>query len=473
MTTETQREGAAPSGDAGRSTSEPERQPRSAWRSRTKWALLVVLALTPGVAHWIWRAVTTAPPSVDLTHLGEPAARSIQAARQAVRASPRSEDAWGELGMVFLAHEFSSEAITCFQRAAEIDPSDPAWLYLQSLSDGPPDADRAVPLLERAAQLSGDDPTAALRLIEVLLDAQRLDSAEKEIVRLAARLPANPRLLLARGRLRVGRGDLEGARADIEKSIDGEPRFRPAHQLLAQVIFRLGDAALAREVEARARTVPEEFAWPDPWFAAVVLRKVGPATVATRAHALETMAQTQEQERVLREGVRDFPDCAELWAALGRKLVLEQRGAEAEEVLSRSVEIDGGSAIALYYLGVARELRGRHEAAAESFRRAVEIQPSHAAAHFDLAQVLVRLGDRQGAIESLRNAVRYKPDHVRSRQNLAALLAGAGEHADALPHLEEALRLAPSDAALRKQLDEVKQRLVGKGAGAAGGTTPR
>jgi tetratricopeptide (TPR) repeat protein len=69
--------------------------------------------------------------------------------------------------------------------------------------------------------------------------------------------------------------------------------------------------------------------------------------------------------------------------------------------------------------------------------------------------------------------VRYKPDHVRSRQNLAALLAGAGEHADALPHLEEALRLAPSDAALRKQLDEVKQRLVGKGAGAAGGTTPR
>ena len=82
----------------------------------------------------------------------------------------RSAAAWGRLGKILLAHEFSDEARACFAQAEALDPAEPRWPYHQGtiLSQGEPDA--AIPKLQRAVERCGNDPDAPrLRLAEILL----------------------------------------------------------------------------------------------------------------------------------------------------------------------------------------------------------------------------------------------------------------------------------------------------------------
>ena len=54
----------------------------------------------------------------------------VEKKRQAVLAAPRSGTAWGELAMAFDAHDTSAEAVACYRRAMELDPTDARWPFL-------------------------------------------------------------------------------------------------------------------------------------------------------------------------------------------------------------------------------------------------------------------------------------------------------------------------------------------------------
>src|SRR4051812_22603606 len=94
--------------------------------------VLLVAAGTAAAAGWYW-ADTPAPPAVDLGAAPPAVADAVEAARQAVRRSPRSGAAWGELGMVLQANGYAAEAYACFVEAERRDPRDPAWPYFQAL----------------------------------------------------------------------------------------------------------------------------------------------------------------------------------------------------------------------------------------------------------------------------------------------------------------------------------------------------
>ena len=66
------------------------------------------------------------PPIPDVpAEWTDPPMRELAAEkRRAVEAAPRDGTAWGELGMVFDAHERGAEAITCYRTAAELAPDD-------------------------------------------------------------------------------------------------------------------------------------------------------------------------------------------------------------------------------------------------------------------------------------------------------------------------------------------------------------
>ncbi len=107
-------------------------------------------------------------------------------------AHPRVANAWGHLGMIFVAHEFSKEGIACFEVAERLDKREPRWPYLLGVSMAWFDLDAALPHLRLAVERGGDRPPALrVRLAGFLLQRGYAVEAE-EHYRAALRAAPDP-----------------------------------------------------------------------------------------------------------------------------------------------------------------------------------------------------------------------------------------------------------------------------------------
>src|SRR5205814_8250028 len=104
-------------------------------RRRQLLALTVILVLgAAAAAFWLWwshRGNHTSPPIVNLTGIDPAVRQAVDSARAAVLANSESADAWGNLGMILLAHGLPDEsALVCLSRAEQLDARQPRWPYL-------------------------------------------------------------------------------------------------------------------------------------------------------------------------------------------------------------------------------------------------------------------------------------------------------------------------------------------------------
>src|SRR5947209_2071851 len=129
-------------------------------RSR-RWRILLV-SLSPCLlvliaAWWFWhRERVPEPPEVSLTSVDAAVVAAVEVAREKVRDSPRSADAWGLLGMVLVANDFRAPALVCLAEAERFAPQEPRWPYYQGVALYLGDPDAALPKLRRAVELRGD-----------------------------------------------------------------------------------------------------------------------------------------------------------------------------------------------------------------------------------------------------------------------------------------------------------------------------
>ncbi len=439
--------------------------------SATVWLVAaVVIAVVGTVALRGWyshrepaepRAETgkaVQPPSVDLAGVDPAVVRAIRSATEAVGQSPGEADRWGQLGMTLLAHEFNDQAAECFVQAAACDPNDPRWPYLRARSMILTSPQAAVPLLEKTVTLCGHDPEApSLRLVELLLELNELDAAQRHLEQFLQRSSRSARAHLAQGRLHLLQGDYAACLASLDQAAKHGGARKSVSVLMAEALRRLGQSETAELRRRQADEMPEPN-WPDPYYDQVSPLRTGLKAHLVRSDQLFGQGKIDESIGLLERTISDYPDSDWAKILLARALIRKRRLTEAERVLAEALKLAPQSVEAQFRMGVAQHLQGRHREAAEWFRKAVQGKPDFTMGHFNLGYCLAQLGDADGAITAYGVAVRCQPDFYDAHAALGDLLARQGKTHEAIQHLELALKLKPGDAWATKRLEQLVPR---------------
>ena len=418
---------------------------RRAWH---RWLLMLIgVAAAIGLGfYFIQRSASTQPPTVAIAHLEPIIAAQISKALAEVRATPRSGSAWGKLGMVLQAYEFTSEARSCFAQAERLETKEARWPYLHGLILRQHDSAAAIAKLRRAAELCDDQPdTPRLLLAQSLFEAGRFDEAEDHFKRLLKANPNHAPARLGLAELSHARGRLEETRQILSGCLTNAFTAKRANTLLAKVERQLDHRAATEAAIRAAASLPPDRPWPDPFADKAAQYHVGRKVWADQGQQLLLQHRHDEAQTVIARLVNEYPEAPESWLLLGRLHLERNDCASAEQTLRQHLQLAPDSVNGHAQLGMALLCLERYADAAAVLQRAVQLKPDFGEAHFNLGFAQARAGRGAEAIPSFRNAIRFSPEFVDAYITLADLLIQSGQRQEALGLLQRAQQLNPSD----------------------------
>jgi tetratricopeptide (TPR) repeat protein len=451
---------------------------------RTILVAATVLAAAASIGYYLRArgAVGPPPPPVPAALTDPPARKIIEGKRQAVLAAPRSGTAWGELAMVFDAHDASTEAKVCYRRAMDLDPNDARWPFLLAeqlnwRSDTGSDKEEAVRLYRQAADYPPSAhrhrATSLLSLADLLTELGRGDEAAPLYQQVYAADPSNPWAAYRVGVALADRGETEKA-AQILLGLARNPQARRKSAIaMAELTRRAGRAKEADGFDYAAGLLPTDQHWENPFAAEVAELQRGRRVLMNQYVAQEA---AHEDRAAIHTGtaLADQYPSVETQMLLLRALVnagdYPAALAVADDILR---DEDGRRLVTAHsFLGLARlGLADRAEAegrkadadrllaqAAEALGESVRLKSDYAPGHFYRAKALLRLGRLPEAEAAARAGVGCRPEEWEGYLILADVLAASGRKAEAITAAEQAVKLAhPNEPRPKQALEALKK----------------
>lgn len=237
----------------------------------------------------------------------------------------------------------------------------------------------AISAMQKAVQLSPQDPEARSNLRNMLREAGRFEEA---LASCNQAIELNPDFAGAHFDLGITLhelGRLEEAALSYRKAITLKSNFTDAHSNLAGALRQLG------KLEEAITSCREVIAL-EPGFAlgycdlAMVLRELG---------------RLEDAETSYKQAIALNPNLARAHNSLGSTLRELGRLEDAEVSFRQAITLEPDLAIAYSNLGAALKYLGRFEEAEENYRHAISLQPGYAEARYNLGTLLFE-GKRYG-----------------------------------------------------------------------------
>lgn len=151
-----------------------------------------------------------------------------------------------------------------------------------------------------------------------------------------------------------------------------------------------------------------------------------------------------EVEELAKTLVKEFPNWAPGWRALGGAMKIQGKGGLAE--LRQAVELDPGDAEGHNNLGTTLHDTNHLVEAKAHLCKAVALNPAYAEAHYNLGRLLKDTGELDAALESYRRSIKLKPGFVEAHHESGLVLQRQGRFDEALSCHQRAIELNPSHA---------------------------
>lgn len=163
----------------------------------------------------------------------------------------------------------------------------------------------------------------------------------------------------------------------------------------------------------------------------------------------------------LEEALKEFPDSARLWFALGIARFDDNKLPEARKAFEKALAIDSRLTPALAYLGAVFVEQGQYAEAAKIYERAIGLDEKVALLHYLLADTLLKMTDidEKRAETALKRSIELEPNLTSAHLALGRLLVRQTRWTEAATALERASKLEPDRAETFYQLGRVYTRL--------------
>ncbi|MCC6392214.1 MAG: tetratricopeptide repeat protein [Bryobacterales bacterium] len=269
----------------------------------------------------------------------------------------------------------------------------------------PADPAGALPLYRAAVAVRTKDIQLALRYVDLLRAAGRLDEAVEVWRNLIPRAPIIKEWHAGLAGVLSEEGRQDEAVAEYRRALELDPEYDLAH-----------------------------FGWG--------------LALARKKRAAEAAEQYQEALRI-------NPAYAEARNNLALSFAAQGRLGEAAAEYERALELEPDLPEAWAGLGAVRFQAGDFTRAAEAYARAVRARPRTAQLRYDYGLALSRLDKLDEAIDQYREALRLDARSADIHNNLGSALARQRRYPEAAAHFRRAMELRPGFAAARLNLERV------------------
>ena len=441
------------------------------------WVLLLLsgLALT-GTGGW-WRlhhpslekriyARLPAPPDLS----GKPPILIERLAKAQAPAKSLDEALTqiADLGRLYHANGFPTEAAACWQLLQAEQPAVARWdYYLADLERTASNYPAMSALLVRTTELAPDYAPAWLVLAGLQFKTGDLENAGRNYQRRLQLLPGDPyaRLGLVRTALQGGRKT--EARAMIEQLVKDSPKFSSAHNLYAEILASAGDAEGAKRQrwlgQESGRFREADDAWLDElhdwcydfdqlcamgalelqtgytdraksYYERVIQLKPGVVTgyellsgvylkLKDPAKARDTLEQSLSRLENSKPSLAYYINLCQAYQDLKQETEMARVAQEGLQKIGANVELYS-------FLGTALGDLGRLEEALAAFQQALALNPNATNPNFNKGLVLLKLGRRDDALAAFKQSLIQQPTFPDALAQLGRMEAEAG-HAEA------------------------------------------
>lgn len=440
--------------------------------------------------------------------------QAILQVRKVLQRDPNNLAALTDLAGYLESNDDIEEAIATVEQALALDPNySRLYMVMSNLEARRGEFEQALALVDRALEIEPRSLEGRLQRVTRLLQVQRIQEAQGEMVTLLEEYPDSPQVLVSHVQsVDLPGGDLEAAENRLRRSLELDPFLLAGWRLLGEVLemgerssdateawrqglerqpdspdlhARLGLALARVGGGADARVHLEEAIRLSPTFrpdlhvalggwlsehgrfeeAQAVYDKVfevdpaNPAARNNRAIALYRKGSAKEALAMLEALVEEFPQYADAHNNLSAVAVERQDWATAERHARLALEINPRAPQALNNLGLALEQTERFPDARDAYERALELEPGYWQARFNLGVLLVRTDRPRAAEEALNQVLEQIPEYPEVHYQLGVLYAGTlADPVRARQHLNAFVRMA---APKHPWVEDARQKLSG------------
>jgi len=405
----------------------------------------------PSIPDWM-------PQPSDLAQVSDSRLlQTVEATQQAVAKSPRSATAWGQLGHVYLAHDWHGEATRCYRRAAKIQSDAFRWLYYigRAAENNPVEA---ADVLSQAITLNSKYVPAHIHYANALRNLGRLEEAQRHFKRALELDPQNPFAELRLGQHALSAKRFETARDHLQRALTLNPEQSEVHAALAQVCLALGDGEVANQHARAARRRTKYNEMSDPLFAEVERAGVSKYWLTRRGRQSFMAKNFERAVDDLAEVVSEEEKNPLIWYLYGVSLLGTQQYKEAAAILERALAatLDNDyqnkeDMLKIYNsLVVAYTQVARPELAEQYLEKALDLNPSSIKAMNNLAFYYAE-NERNldKALNLARKAVGVGPEnggHPMTLDTLGWVYFKRGNYRAAVKTFQVALQFIPNSA---------------------------